>query len=95
MSEATVHWTIYEWRKHGVRKCQVLGDFGALYFRAVIDKAPLRVPKTQVFPTAHMALEAAHAARRRLAVQQLRFWRAFAQRQIEVTEVVETTEVAT
>lgn len=78
------HWTIHEWRKHGVRKCEVLGDDGQLYYRTVLSGLPTRLPKTQVFVTAAMALDAAHSERRRLVTQQLSFWARFAEREIGV-----------
>jgi len=78
------HWTIHEWRKHGVRKCEVLGEDGQLYYRTVLSGLPTRLPKSQVFATAAMALDAARDDRRRLVKQQLSFWARFEQREIEV-----------
>jgi hypothetical protein len=77
------HWTTHDWRKYGVRKCQVLGDSGKDY-RTVVSGLPVTIPKIHVFATAAMAHDAACDEQRRLVKQQMAFWTRFADRPIEV-----------
>lgn len=79
------HYTIHEWRRHGVRPCEYLHDSGDRECTIQVSGLCHTVPRSAVFATAAMALDAAHEQRNRVAAQQINYWSRFAQKSVVVT----------
>lgn len=78
------HYTTLGWQRYGVRPCAYMRHAGERQCTIEVGGLCYTVPRSDVFATAALALEAVHALRDRLAAQQMDYWSRFAKKPIEL-----------